>query len=411
MPENPAAAADDASAAPQKILSRRFTLLWLIQFLASVQFYLLTTIAAVYAMEQFGAGETAAGLTISAFTIGAIIARLLTGKYMEIIGRRRVLVAGSVLLTLISIAYVPDTGMIGLLIVRLINGASFGIVTTIAPAAVQAVIPSRRRGEATGYFGMATTLATALGPAIGVAMSQSVGYDAIFWMLAVLCAISLVIALVLEVPEVALSEERRAAARTWSLSSMIETRSLPISAVMIFMGAAYSTVLAFLNAYAIQLDLVAAAGFFFIVYAATIVVTRPFLGRLQDRRGDNAVLIPALILFAIAMVLLALTASGWMLLLVGVLMGCSFGAILTAAQTAAVRSAPLSRVGLTTSTFFLCMDIGATIGPIALGALAPALGYRGMYFAAALVIVVCLGYYLLVHGRSAGRSSATTRAV
>lgn len=207
------------------MLSRRFGLLWLIQFLASVQFYLLTTIAAVYAMEQFGAGETAAGLTTSAFTVGAIIARLLTGKYMEIIGRKRVLVAGWVLVTLISAAYVLATGLTGLLLIRLINGASFGVVTTIAPAAVQAVIPHLRRGEATGIF--------------------------------------------------------------------------------------------------------------FLVYAVTILVTRPFLGRLQDRRGDNAVLIPAFLFFAVGMVVLALTASAWMLLLVGVLLGCSFGAILTAAQTAA----------------------------------------------------------------------------
>lgn len=418
MPETPAATppdrrdrtrAADATTAPQKILSQRFGLLWLIQFLASVQFYLLTTIAAVYAMEQFGAGETAAGLTTSAFTVGAIIARLLTGKYMEIIGRKRVLVAGSVLFTLISAAYVPDTGLAGLLLIRLINGASFGVVTTIAPAAVQAVIPHRRRGEATGYFGLSTTLATAIGPAIGVAMSQSVGYDAIFWLLTILCAISLVIVLVLKVPEVELSQEQKTAAKRWSLSSMIETRSFPVSAVMIFMGAAYSTVLAFLNAYAIQLDLAAVAGIFFLVYAVTILVTRPFLGRLQDRRGDNAVLIPAFLLFAVGMVVLALTVSGWMLLLVGVLLGCSFGAILTAAQTAAVKSAPLTRVGLTTSTFFLCMDIGVTVGPLTLGALAGPLGFRGMYGAAAVVILVCLGYYLLVHGRQAGRASAPAR--
>ncbi|WP_144791638.1 MFS transporter [Kocuria palustris] len=410
MPHSSSAASAAAPSPAPRILSRRFTLLWLIQFLASIQFYLLTTIAAVYAMEQFRAGETEAGLTTTAFTVGAIIARLITGKYMEIIGRKRVLVAGSVLLAVVSAAYVPDTGLSGLLLLRLINGAAFGVVTTIAPAAVQAVIPHQRRGEATGYFGMATTLATAIGPAVGVAMSQSVGYDAVFWMLTALCVISLLIVLVLDVPEVPMDEAQRTAAKKWTLSSMIETRALPVSAVMIFSGAAYSTVLAFLNAFALEMDLAAAAGFFFLIYAATIIVTRPFLGRLQDRRGDNAVLVPAFLLFAVAMSVLAMTTTGWMLLLVGVLLGCSFGAVLTAAQTAAVKTAPLQRVGLTTSTFFLCMDVGVSVGPVTLGALAPALGYRGMYFAAAIVVLVCLGYYLLVHGRRAGRGTSTQRA-
>lgn len=391
----------------QRILSAKFVLLWLIQFLASLQFYLLTTIAAVYAMEQFGAGETAAGMTTSAFTIGAVLTRLITGKYMELIGRKRLLVIGTIGFVLISAAYLPDTGLTGLLIVRFLNGVAFAAITTIAPAAVQAVIPGRRRGEATGYYGLSITLATALGPAIGLALSRSIGYSMLFALVTVVSVVALVLVLVLRVPEVSLSPRQRTAARRWTLSSIIELDALPVSAVMIFVGMAYSTILAYLNAYALELDMVATASVFFIVYAVAILLSRPYLGRLQDRRGDNAVLMPALFLFAVTLTLLGLLVAPWMLLLAGVLLGFSYGAVLTAAQTAAIKQAALARVGLTTSTFFLCLDVGITLGPIVLGALAPTVGYRGVYVSAAVVILACLVYYWLVHGRKPGRAPRT----
>lgn len=383
----------------QRILSREFVLLWLVQFLASLQFYLLTTIAAVYAMDQLGAGETAAGLTTSAFTIGAVITRLLVGKYMELIGRRRVLVVSTAAVVLISAAYLPPMGLGGLLAVRFLNGAAFAALTTIAPAAVQAVIPHRRRAEATGYYGLAITLATALGPLLGLALSSTVGYTMLFGVVTGVSAVALLLVLVLRVPEIELSSQQRAAARRWTLSSVLELDSLPVSGVMVFVGIAYSTILSFLNAYAIELGLLTAASVFFIVYAVAILLSRPFLGRLQDRRGDNAVIMPALLLFAVTLTLLALTTSPWMLLAVGALLGLSYGAVLSAAQTAAVQRADLSRVGLTTSTFFLCLDAGITVGPILLGGLAGQVGFRGMYLAAAGAILLCLVYYWFAHGR------------
>ena len=397
--------APEASKDPsQRILSTRFVLLWLVQFLVSMQFYLVTTISAAYAMDRFSAGQAEAGLTTSSFTVGAVIARLLTGKYMELIGRRRVLVTAMVLFTLISTAYLPDTGMAGLLAVRFVNGIAFAAVTTIAPAAVQGVIPARRRGEATGYFGLSTTLATALGPALGVWLSRSIGYGSLFVLVSAVAGLALIVVLVLRVPEVELTQAQRRSARQWRLSSIIETRALPISGLMVFAGMAYSTILTYLNAYAVELDLVSSAAAFFVVYAIAIVLTRPYLGRRQDRRGDNSVIPPALVLFSATLVMLAFASSGWMLLAAGAMLGCSFGAIITAAQAAAVKVAPIARVGLTTATFFLCMDLGATVGPAVLGSVVPALGYRGMYLCAAGVLLVAVGYYWLVHGRGAGRT-------
>ena len=56
------------------------------------------------------------------------------------------------------------------------------------------------------------------------------------------------------------------------------------------------------------------AGAYFVAYAVTVLVSRPFAGRLQDRRGDNAVLYPSLLLFVVALLLLAAADSPFLVL-------------------------------------------------------------------------------------------------
>ncbi|GGG59713.1 MFS transporter [Kocuria dechangensis] len=391
---------------PQRVWTKGFVLMWAGQFLVSMNFYLLMTVMALYAMERFGTDESSAGVATSTFIVGAVVARLLTGKYMEIVGRRRVLLAALVLLTLCSAAYLLDTGFAGLLVVRVLNGVAFGMSTTVLPAAVQALIPPGRRGEGTGYFMLSTTLAAALGPLVGLTLSTAAGYPVLFWTCTGVAAAGALLGVVTRVPELTLSAEQRRGLRSFAPSQFVEARALPVAALMLFVGTGYASILSFINPFAVQEDLVGPAGAYFLAYAATILVSRPFAGRLQDRRGDNAVLYPALVLFAVALLLLAAADSAAVMLASGTVLGVGYGAVLSAAQAAAVRSAPLTRVGLATSTFFLSMDVGVALGPVLLGALVPALGYRGMYVAAAGVVVLGLVYYAAVPARRGGRPAA-----
>jgi predicted MFS family arabinose efflux permease len=253
---------------------------------------------------------------------------------------------------------------------------------------------------------LSTTLAAALGPLVGLTLSTAAGYPVLFWTCTGVAAAGALLGVVTRVPELTLSAEQRRGLRSFAPSQFVEARALPVAALMLFVGTGYAAILSFINPFAVQEDLVGPAGAYFLAYAATILVSRPFAGRLQDRRGDNAVLYPALVLFAVALLLLAAADSAAVMLASGTVLGVGYGAVLSAAQAAAVRSAPLTRVGLATSTFFLSMDVGVALGPVLLGALVPALGYRGMYVAAAGVVVLGLVYYAAVPARRGGRPAA-----
>ncbi len=141
------------------------------------------------------------------------------------------------------------------------------------------------------------------------------------------------------------------------------------------------------------------ASFFFLVYAIFILISRPFTGRLLDRKGDNIVIYPALLLFVIGLVMLNQAYQGWTLLLAGALIGLGFGTLSSCCQAIAINQSPQHRVGLATSTFFIFMDSGVGIGPFLLGFIIPIVGFRGLYLTLAVVVFASIFLYYVLHGR------------
>jgi|SRR5699024_2023744 len=157
--------------------------------------------------------------------------------------------------------------------------------------------------------------------------------------------------------------------------------------------------MSFLSLYAEEVNLIKAASFFFLVYAIAILASRPFTGRIMDLRGENIIVYPSLILFAIGMILFAAAYNSFMLLLAAALIGLGYGNFNSIAQTIAINVTPVERLGLATSTYFVFFDFGLGVGPYILGLLVPYTGYRMVFFLMVIVIVFSLGLYYLLHGK------------
>lgn len=152
----------------QKLWTKDFLLFFGSSFFIGLNFYLLMTTMALYAMQQFAASEGLAGLASSIFVIGALIARLVVGGIVEKFGRKKLLYSGLVLFMIATFLYFFSSSIIVLFIVRLINGIAFGIAHTAMNTTVMDSLPKDRRGEGTGYFSLSSTGATAIGPFIGI---------------------------------------------------------------------------------------------------------------------------------------------------------------------------------------------------------------------------------------------------
>ncbi|MBN8192925.1 MFS transporter [Bacillus sp. NTK074B] len=376
-----------------RLWTKDFTLMSIANFFIYLIFYLLLVTMAVYAVDEFGASESQAGLVTGIFIIGTLIGRLFLGRMITAIGNKKMLFVGMIAFIGTSCLYFVEGGISFLLLTRFLHGVALGMVSTATGTIVAEIIPASRKGEGIGYYSMSITLATAVGPFFGLFLSQHASFQTIFAFCLALGVISYIFTLFVKIPVVKKPAEERTEKERLSLSSFIEPKALPIALVVLFVSLAYSSVLSFINFYAIDIDLVEAASVFFVVYAVAILVSRPFTGRLMDAKGAKAVMLPAFILFAAGLFLLSAAGNTMILLLSGVLIGLGFGNMQSVTQAIAVKAVPPERVGLATSTYYISLDAGLGFGPYALGFLIPLTGYRSLYMIMGILVAATLVLY------------------
>lgn len=382
----------------ERLWSGRFIVAIAINLCILTTNYMLITTMAMYAVDRFSASDSIAGLASGIVVIGALVARLFAGKYMDFVGRRRMLFLSLGLFLVSGVAYLVADTLVMLLVVRFVQGMAFGASTAATGTVVVGMVPLRRRAEGLGYFGLSMTGAAALGPALAVMLQGQLGYEALLIGASVVAAVALLLVIVLKVTE--RTPEPEEVARKWNLHprEFIDRDALPISIVMMMIALSYSAVLSFLASYGAAEGMVEAAGVFFLVYAVAITIARLFFGRLQDRRGDNFLFYPALVLFALGMVVLAVSTDVWHVALAAVLIGFGYGPTGSGVQAVAVSMAPEHRTPVAVSTSGMAIDLGVGAGPMLLGLLIPSIGYRGMYLVVVVALLATIVLYHFMHG-------------
>ncbi|MCT4420495.1 MFS transporter [Leuconostoc falkenbergense] len=381
----------------EKLFNKGFLTITIINFIVYLVYYLMMVIIAVVAHDQLHASFGQAGLASGIYIIGTLIARLIMGKELELIGRKRVARWGAILYLITTIAYLAVPTIAVLDGVRLLNGFAYGMTSTALNAIVTEFIPEKRKGEGINYYGLSTSLAAAIGPFIGLLLLNATSFQFIVILSAILIGISMVALFAVKINNVTLSAAHLAELKSWKVSSFIEFKVLLIAGIGFLMGLSYSSVLAFLASYAETLHLVAISSFFFVVYAGIVTLTRPMSGRIFDRFGENYVMYPSYLFLAFGLVILAFAHNGFVLLLSGAFIGLGYGTFMSNGQAVTLKLVTSHRIGIALSTYFIGLDLGLGVGPYVLGALHNSLSFRELYLVSAVIPIVSAILYLLFY--------------
>lgn len=382
-----------------KLWTKDFIIVSSANFFLFLTFYVLMVTLTIYTMDNFHSSQAQAGLASSIFVLGAVLVRPIAGKKIDQIGRRKMLLGSLVLFLVASVFYLQVDSLSLLFIDRLVHGISFGLATTATGTIAADIIPNERRGEGTGYYAMSTNLAMAFGPFLGLFITQHFSYSFIFYAASLFAAFSLVASLFLFVPEA--SKEQVLRPKGFNIRDYFEKRALPISILVGVAGFVYSSILSYLTSFAMEINLLDAASFFFVVFAIFLLISRPFTGRMFDVKGENAVIYPSLLLFAVGMVILSQSQHALTLLIAGAFIGVGYGTFQSSAQAISIKEAPANRMGLATSTFFTMYDLGIGLGPFMLGFLVPYTGFKGLFICTAILSFLLIAIYYMVHGKKA----------
>ena len=387
----------------ERLFTKDFILDTAISLCCSLNYFTLLINITGYAMLTFGATSTEAGLAAGIYVIGGLISRVTLGKYVEMVGRKRMLILGLTIALVMSVTYFFVSSMAVLYVVRFLHGTAYGISSTCTNDIIARILPQSRRGEGLGYFLLSVTIATAIGPFLGMGFGQDGNYTAVFTVGLVMYSVALVLALFLKVPEETLTEEQKAEARSFDLKHLFQFSAVPLAITCMVFYFAYSGVLSFISSYAEAIDLVDAAMYFYLAVAVGTLISRLTTGKIYDSRGPNIVMFPAYIAFFVGMVAFSQATSAVVLLCAGFVIGYGVSIIYTINQAIVVSKSPARRYGVTTSTFAAIVDLGSGLGPSIMGMILAFAGYREMYLICAFISLISLVMYWFIHGRRYGK--------
>ena len=404
----------------QRLWTGDFTLTLAIAFCAFVSCQALNNGTPLY-ITRIGGTTSFAGALILDFSIAAAVARLFAGRIVDRTGRKRIMVAGALLLIAGTVLAIPLPGFYPQIVLRVLQGVGFAFVTTASATAAADVLPTERLGEGIGYYALGQSLGMAFGPAFGIflcslAFAESLfagvaGVGAVLLILVMCCNYEKHVERLPETSEYRVLEERRRrlaeeaadgdigaieeevedADRYRGLAALFEKREVVEADVGIEAHAAL---------YAQSLGL-SNAGMFFFVGAIAMTASRFLGGRLLD-------IVPPRILFlmtnlcGIAMFLvMAFVHTEWMLYIGGFFFGLSMGFAFPLLNSMAVKNTPPERWGAANAMFLLANDMGVGLGASLWGFVADSVGFLPVMLGGAAMFVVGYAIALIVfpHGK------------
>ena len=381
--------------ATERLWNRSFILCLFNNLFLFTYYYALLTILPIYIMKNLGGTVKEAGLALTLFLVSSIAVRPFSGLIVEKIGKKIAFRGSAFLFVLFAFSYLFADSLWALLVIRFIHGIWFSVLTTVTVPIANDFIPDHRKGEGMGYFVMSTNLAVVFGPLLALTIIQFTDFKNLFLILASVVCLGFIFCLTVPVTKNQMdsSDDDKGAGKRLGFHDIIEMRVVPIGFVALLTAFAYSSIMSFITAYSEAQQLLAYTSLFFIVFAISMIIVRPWVGKIYDRKGASAVIYPSFIFFAIGLVIVSFISNQWMLWLSAIFIGIGYGSLFPCFQTVAIQSVPKQRMGHAISTFFTLFDLGMAMGSVILGLIIAYYGYQMTYLFCAVITVATLFVY------------------
>ena len=352
-------------------------------------FYVLTPLLPLYLSEHFGATKDMIGLVLSGYTITALLFRPFSGYVVDSFPRRTVLMICFGTFAIFFAGYLAASTLLLFTIVRTMHGGPFGALTVANSTAAIDVLPSSRRTEGIGYYGLSNNLAMAIAPTIGIWIYELTdSFEFLFWLaLVVACAGWLVDATV-KFPE---KETVRNKSKL-SLDRFFLVRGWLIGLNMVAFGFSFGVLSNYLAIYGKEvMGITGGTGTYFLLCSVGLMVSRLQgskalrQGRLTHNASSGMVI--SLVGYTLFIALSTLDDS---LMYIGyygsaLLIGLGNGHMWPALQNMTINVAHNNQRGTANSTILISWDIGMGLGILLGGVIAEFMGYGAAFWSVVLV--------------------------
>lgn len=390
----------------ERLWNRNYCKVMTANFALFFAFYLLTPLLPLYLHETFGATKDVIGLVLSGYTVTALLFRPFSGYMVDSFPRRTVLLAAYTAFAIFFAGYLAASTLLLFTLVRTLHGGPFGAVTVANSTVAIDVLPSSRRNEGIGYYGLSNNLAMAISPTFAIFVySQTHNFQLLFWLAFAIALFGLTVDATVRLRPRATT----AAPQKLSLDRFFLRRGWLIGLNMVFFGFCFGVLSNYLAIYGKQvLHMTGGTGTWFMLCAVGLILSRLQGGKAlrQGRLTHNASegMVISLVGYTLFILLPTLAQqlhlSTQSLPLAGyygsaLLIGLGNGHLWPAFQNMMISVAHHNERGTANSTILISWDIGMGLGVLAGGILSELLGYSPAFWTVALVNLLGVALYFL----------------
>lgn len=374
----------------EKLWNAQYNRVMITNFALFFSFYLLTPLLPLYLSETFDATKDTIGIVLAGYTIVALLIRPFSGFIVDSFQRKAVLLVCLFVYFLFFGGYLLAGSLVWFAIFRTLHGAPFGATTVANSTMAIDVLPSSRRNEGIGLYGLSNNIATAIAPSVGLFLYRYChNFDVLFWTSFIVAGLGFLNASFINAPKRELPERPK----KLSFDRFFLVKGWFLGLNLCFFGFCWGVMSNYVAIYSKEvLNITTGTGTFFLLLSSGLI-----LSRLQGNKAlrEGKVLSNALIGIIISMVgftVFIAVPSTITYYCTAILIGLGNGHMWPAFQNMMIGLADHNQRGTANSTVLTSWDFGMGIGILLGGVVAEFLGYDAAFW---MVVAVHLAGLLL----------------
>ena len=400
----------------ERLWNRNYCKVMVANFSLFFAFYVLTPLLPLYLSEHFGATKDVIGLVLSGYTVTALVMRPFSGFLVDSFPRKTVLMVSFVVFSIFFAGYLAASTLLLFTIVRTLHGGPFGALTVANSTVAIDVLPSSRRTEGIGYYGLSNNLAMAIAPTVGIFVYKyTQSFELLFWIAFFVAVAGMAVdgtvglkveggGLKVEGDNIARRLHRRRYSpstlhlqpSTISLDRFFLVRGWLLGVNMVAFGFCFGVLSNYLAIYGKEvMGITGGTGTYFMLCSVGLILSRLQGGRAlrQGRVTHNAAEGMVISLVGYTLFILVPNMVGYYAS--ALLIGLGNGHMWPAFQNMTISVAPNSQRGTANSTILVSWDVGMGLGILLGGVISELAGYSAAFWTVAAVNAAGVALFFL----------------
>ena len=392
----------------ERLWNRNYWRVMIANFSLFFAFYLLTPLLPLYLVERFDATKDVVGLVLSGYTLTALLARPFSGFLVDTFPRKKVLMVCFFLFFIFFGGYLGASSLLLFTIVRTLHGAPFGALTVANSTMAIDVLPSSRRNEGIGYYGLSNNLAMAIAPTVAIYLFRLTdNFELLFWLALIIAGLGMLVDAGIKThprplpsgkgdlrsdskQQHAVASLQNSKSRRWvSWDRFFLLRGWLLAVNMMFFGFCFGVLSNYLAIYSKEvMGITGGTGTWFLLVSLGLIASR-LQGAKALREGKlvmNAA--EGTIISSFAYLLFVLFPNEIGYYGSAILLGLGNGHMWPAFQNMIISMAHHNERGTANSTLLISWDIGIGLGVLAGGFVSENIGYGAAFWMVAFAQLI-----------------------